>query len=153
MNLPVRRTSSPSHGTTDFQSVAWCYSTDWKSVVQIADGKFYPAARLKGLSIAGATPCSGVWHTGQVIQCGLIDSAHPVQYTSKTDFIAAPCLPAALVQICGRRFCVPAGQTAQPAVRPQPAQSQRQSGSSAGREAHSAHDNRRTLPALPAESD
>ena len=33
-------------GTTDFQSVAWCYSTDWKSVVQIADGKFYPAARL-----------------------------------------------------------------------------------------------------------
>ena len=34
-------------GTTDFQSVAWCYSTDWKSVVQIADGKFYPAARLK----------------------------------------------------------------------------------------------------------
>ena len=37
-------------GTTDFQSVAWCYSTDWKSVVQIADGKFYPAARLKTLS-------------------------------------------------------------------------------------------------------
>ena len=34
-------------GTTDFQSVAWCYSTDWKSVVQIADGKLYPAARLK----------------------------------------------------------------------------------------------------------
>ena len=33
-------------GTTDFQSVAWCYSTDWKSVVQIANGKFYPAARL-----------------------------------------------------------------------------------------------------------
>ena len=25
-------------GTTDFQSVAWCYSTDWKSVVQIAEG-------------------------------------------------------------------------------------------------------------------
>ncbi len=34
-------------GTTDFQSVAWCYSTDWKSVVQIANGKFYPAARLR----------------------------------------------------------------------------------------------------------
>ena len=33
-------------GTTDFQSVAWDYSTDWKSIVQIADGKFYPAGRL-----------------------------------------------------------------------------------------------------------
>ena len=38
-------------GTTDFQSVAWCYSTDWKSVVQIADGKFYPAARPRAGSL------------------------------------------------------------------------------------------------------
>ena len=37
-------------GTTDFQSVAWDYSTDWKSVIQIADGKFYPAGRLSALA-------------------------------------------------------------------------------------------------------